>query len=134
LKLIAPETMADVIPFPWEPELQDARDLTPFVERIEKLEDLCGVRIGGVSAFFDSLTAEGQHYVKVMAEVTGHMGIGHVLDATVTVQCAAYDAAGRVVGVAEERLWQEDFRGMHAVSLNLFCRSKPERFVIFPRK
>ncbi|WP_146255341.1 hypothetical protein [Azospirillum sp. TSA6c] len=126
--------MAELIRFPWEPELQDARDLTPFVARIEKLEDLCGIRIGGISAHLDSVTADGLHFVKMMAEVTGLAGLGQVLDASVTVQCVAYDAAGRIVGVADEMLWQSGFRGMHALSVNLFCQAKPERFVIFPRK
>lgn len=126
--------MAELIRFPWEPELQDAKDLTPFVERIERLEDLCGVRIGGISAHHDSVMADGRHFIRVMAEVTGIGGIGHVLDASVTVQCVAYDAAGRVVGVADEMLWREGFRGMHALSVNLFCQAKPERFVLFPRK
>lgn len=126
--------MADLIRFPWEPELQDEKDLTPFVERLEKLEDLCGVRIGGISAHLDSVMADGRFFVRMMAEVTGMAGLGHVLDASVTVQCVAYDAAGRIVGVADEMLWQSGFRGMHALSVSLFCQAKPERFVIFPRK
>lgn len=124
--------MAELIRFPWE-ELQDAADLTPFVERVERLEDLCGVKIGGISAYYEGENAVG-HHVKILAEATGFGGIGHVLAATVVVQCVGYDGAGRVVAVCRETLWQSDFRGLHPLDFDMFSKTKPERFVIYPRK
>lgn len=125
---------SNLIPFPLEPEIQDPQDLTPFVERIEKLEDLCGVRIGGISAYYEGQNASGTHGVKLMAEVTGLAGIGHMLDANVVVECAAYDASRRVVAIGRETLWRHDFRGMQALTFNLFSPVKPERFALFPRR
>lgn len=126
--------MSEVIRFPWEPEIQDERDLTPFVERVEKLEDLCGVQIRGISAYRESVAPDGTINVKVLAEIASFAGIGHVPDGNIQVQCAAYDSAGRVVDVATEYLWEGKYRGLHALSMILQCRAEPVRFVIFPRK
>lgn len=125
--------MADVIPFPWEPEVQDAKDFTPFVERVERLEDLCGVQIGAISAHLDCVH-DGVHLVKILAEVTSFAGIGHVPDATIVVQAAAYDADKRMVAQASEYLWDHSYRGLQAIEMRLRCIAEPVRFVIYPRK
>lgn len=126
--------MAELTFLPLRPEVQDPHDLTPFVERVEKMEDLCGVRIGAISAQFLQVDADGEYVVKIMAELTGAAGIGHVLDSTVVVQCVAYDADGRMVAQASECLWQHNFRGLHALDVQLYCIREPVRFTIFPRK
>lgn len=111
-------------------EIQDGDDLTPFVERQEKLEDLCGVKIGGISARRWPVDRDGETRLRILAEVSSF--IGHTLDRHLYIQAIIYDAAGRVVGQSTEAIYTTGYRGLRAIDITTFCRSEPVRIVLYP--
>ncbi|MCM8736008.1 hypothetical protein M5E06_17890 [Azospirillum sp. A1-3] len=111
-------------------EIQDGDDLTPFVERQEKLEDLCGVKIGGISARKSSADRDGETRLRILAEVSSF--IGHTLDRHLYIQAIIYDAAGRVVGQCTEAIYATGYRGLRAIDMTTFCRAEPARITLFP--
>lgn len=125
--------MSGVIPYTHTPDgLDDGSELTHLVERIETLEDLCGVKLSGLCAYRESFNALGHTSVKIMGELSSF--IGHVLDGSLTVECMAYNSKGQVIGQGVDHFFESSYRGMAAIDIRIECRDDPVRFVIFPRK
>lgn len=124
--------MSTITPLFPAAEIQDANDLTPFVERREELEDLCGVKIGGISARKWPADRDGDIKVRILAEVSSF--IGHVLDYHLLIQAIIYDAAGRVVGQYTDTVYSTGYRGLIATDMTLYCSAEPVRIVLFPHK
>lgn len=122
--------MSSITPLFPDVEIQDDEDLTPLVERQEKLEDLCGVKIGGISARKWPVDRDGDTRVRILAEVSSF--IGHTLDMHLLVQAIVYDAAGRVIGQYTDTIYATGYRGLIATDMMLFCRGNPARIVLFP--
>lgn len=124
--------MSSITPLFPDVEIQDGDDLTPLVERQEKLEDLCGVKIGGISARKWPVDRDGDTRVQILAEVSSF--IGHTLDTHLFIQAIVYDAAGRVIGQCTYTIYATGYRGLMAIDMTLFCRAAPMRIILFPHK
>ena len=91
------------------------KDVTDFIERMERFERRAGVRLEALSAFADSF--EGEHTVVVRGEA--HAITGDSLPHDVNVQISLLDKAGRVVGTGTVYLYSDSFFGFETIDASV---------------
>jgi len=107
------------------------RDLSTKIERLEAMEDRLSVSLSALSAFYEDIG--GSHYLVVKGEIQPTTGT--TLTESITLEAAAYDTQGRIIGKGSDYYDKEDFFGIEVFDITVSL-DVPDvaRIRLYPKK
>lgn len=107
------------------------REITDLVDRLELLEDKCGIRLDGVYAVCSGMVLDGkeEYSVEVNCDI---VGTGAELERSFNLRLNAYNSAGQLLKTDTIFIHKGDFSGFQSCSIRLYCDQFPHRLRLFP--
>lgn len=100
------------------------------IERLEMMEEKCGVCLDGIYAEFEVLT-DDLFFIHVRGEVQSVNGT--TLEGNLSVTMVAYNTKGKVIATHSEHFNEDDFFGLSPFQLSTTIIEKPVKIRIYPK-
>lgn len=101
------------------------------VERLEMMEEKCGVSIEGVFAVFEEHDADSR-YLTVTAEIQAVSGT--TIEESIDVIITAYNSEGKVIATGSDYIDANDFFSLSPIDICIDIIEKPVKIRIYPKK
>jgi len=100
------------------------------IERLEMMEEKCGVSIDGAYAVFEEVDVDSR-YVTVNAEIQAVSGT--TIDESIDVIFTAYNAEGKIIATGSDYFDADDFFGLSPINFCADIIEKPAKIRIYPK-
>jgi hypothetical protein len=118
---------------PPEPQMtySEKREITDLIDRLELLEDKCGIRVEAVYATCEGsiVNGVGEYSLEVNCDI---VGTGATLERSFHLRLNAYNPAGQLIKTGTDFISAGDFSGFQSCSIRLYCDHFPHRLRLFP--
>jgi hypothetical protein len=101
------------------------------IERLEIMEDLCGVTLEGLSVEI-MLCDDDRHIVLIYGEV--HSKNGGVLNENITIIATAFNEEGEIIDLGTRDFYKDKFFALEGFKIPLNYISRPTKIRIYPKK
>lgn len=92
-----------------------------------------GIKLSGITAFYGEDTDDDERWLHVLGEATSTKSAK--LSGDISIVATGYRDDGKVVGIGEHRLYEDDFRRMETFEIRVDLRSPSVDSVkVFPRR
>jgi hypothetical protein len=100
------------------------------VERLEMMEEKCGVTLDGVYAEYEVL-GDDSNYVNVRGEIQATNGT--TIDESIDIIITAYNSDGKVIATGNAYFDADDFFGISPFDICTDIIDKPVKIRIYPK-
>jgi hypothetical protein len=100
------------------------------VERLEMMEDKCGVTLDGIYAEYESIDTDS-NYVNVRGEIQAKSGTK--IDESLDIIITAYNSDGKVIATSSQEFDADNFFGISPFDICTGIIEKPVKIRVYPK-